>query len=443
MILWRLLVGFICLFAAVLGLADGTYFKQKSIQEVAPSIPFQRALIKYDGKYQSLFIESTLKGPKGQYSWVVPLPKKPLFVKAVKPSYIEAAFSQAKPAIPNYAPRPLLLPILASLLATALFLSAGYRYRNHDADKWIHYFFEGAAALTAFFLLAWGDVRQEHIGLNKKSEVAASAGFATGGLEVEDLGQIGSYRVHVLAAASAAPVMDWLNERSFDVPDSAASAIHDYSFEGWVFLVAQIQKDEDRAMPPHPLKAVVETDSLVYPMRLTGTQRESLRLELVVVGPKRAEVEPLEAWACKDRRIFAQIEHDETDEVGQFDDWEGGLYAVAKEGEVTTYLRADLSPKEMQKDFKIGWTDTEVFSFELLTRDQAVGKTILVGFFILPGAAYVLGIFGLIFGKNLTSAAVFLLIAIAVSAGTSAYKMQNVKVVDVVEMDQSGHKGEP
>ena len=75
--------------------ADGTYFAEKNLKEAKPKIPAQRAVLKFDGKEQIMLIESTLDGPQGTYSWVIPLPAKPTYLKSVNPVYVSQSFDRA------------------------------------------------------------------------------------------------------------------------------------------------------------------------------------------------------------------------------------------------------------------------------------------------------------------------------------------------------------
>jgi hypothetical protein len=250
---------------------------------------------------------------------------------------------------------------------------------------------------------------------------ADAAKTTEGGLHVESYRTVGSYQVSVLHAESAAPAMKWLAEHDIRVPDSARKAMDAYATEGWCFLAAEFRKDSDRPLPPHPLKAVFDTDCPVYPMRLTGTQGHPVFLEMLVIGDKTAEVKGLRAWASSDMPIYVQVPREKR-ESRVFEEWQGESYAMAK-GQIWTYLRAEVPSDAMTRDFEAEWRPYERFAVEVYDREQATRLFLLIATFGLPVLAFGVAFFPLFAGATrwTVGAAVPLALAGAWLCGYSWY----------------------
>jgi hypothetical protein len=214
-------------------------------------------------------------------------------------------------------------------------------------------------------------------------------------LSVESLGSIGSYEVSVLKGQGSGPVLEWLKAHKISVPEKAGAAIDAYAKEGWVFLAAEIRKDEDHPLPPHPLKAVFPTDKAIYPMRLTGTQSGPIHLELAIVGRSKAHVDGMETWSCKNDNVLVSVPTDAQQDERLYDEWDGNLYAMAKNGMVVTYLREDIQPDDMQRDFAIEWQQYEREVVEVYDATQAKDHAKSIGFKWLPWLAFVFGAIGI------------------------------------------------
>ena len=366
-----------------LALPDGTYFRQERV-EVDPIIPTQRAVLKFDGREQIMLVESELSGPEGTYGWVIPLPSKPSYVKAVNPVYIDGSFRQAKPYIRSDAELSIVW-ILLAIAFSAVALTSAWRHRNESKGRKLFMFCLEIAlpiVLCAVFFPVFASA---------KDSAKKSAGDASSA-SVESLGDIGSYSVSVLSGESGAPILEWLSKKGLVVGKESLPVIEAYAKEGWCFLAAEIRKTESRSYPPHPLKAVFPTDKLIYPMRLTGLQDDPLRLELLVVSNRQAEIQGMEAWACDNTPIsvFVDIRAELDREI--YSDWKSGEFGMAKNGEVWTYLRGEFTPEQMTKDFEVTWKTPERFRAEVWDRLGARNHAIELATIWLVGASVILGL---------------------------------------------------
>ncbi len=365
-------------------LADGKFFRQRLI-EAEPTIPFQRAVLKFDGKEQVMMVESNLSGPQGAYGWVIPLPAKPSYVKAVNPAYLEGSFNLVKPRIQGSReidPASVVGPIIFTLIV----LTAGLRYRKHGLGMRIFYFaLELAAMFIAFMVLF-------PVFANAESGRRAASAAAMDRAVVQSLGQVGAYQVSVVSGESGKEILTWLKERDLASDDSAQSVIDAYAKEGWCFLAAEIRKSIDGPYPPHPLKVVFPTDHLIYPMRLTGLQDEPLQLELLVVSNKEAQVPGMQVWACDNRPLAIPIGIDSRQDKEIFSDWRSGQYAMAKHGMVWTYLRGKFKPEAMKTDFGVDWKPMSKFQREVWDREGAQREATKKGLLYLCLSAAVVGL---------------------------------------------------
>jgi Uncharacterized protein conserved in bacteria (DUF2330) len=410
--------------------ADGKFFRPK-LQEATPTIPYQRAVLKFDGYEQVMLVESTLNGPPATYGWVIPLPKKPSYVKAVNPAYIDASFKYVKPRIETQSEFPF-AGLVVAILYAAIALTSGLRHRGREAGMRILFFI-----LETMLPLVLCVVLFPVFAQSKSSAMEAAAVAEMNKVDVESLGTIGSYEVSVVSGNTGEPILKWLRDHKLTVTEKDLPVISAYAKEGWVFLAAEIRKTESGSYPPHPIKAVFPTDRLIYPMRLTGIQDEPLRLELLVVSNREALIPGMESWACdnSDIKVPIGISTDQDKEI--YSDWRTGEYAMAKNGMVWTYLRGEFMPEQMRSDFGVDWRLMQRSRAEVWDAAGAVNHAVGRFAIWLAGVAILVG-FGLCCFSNLTNkvAGGGALITVLVSVSAAAFWYESVKKVDTV-VDQS------
>lgn len=382
-------------------------FAGDELVEARPAIPVQRAVVKWDGELETMIVESTLAAPRGRYGWVVPVPVRPEFVRAVKPEYVSQSFAQVGVPVKRLSTKDPTTALIFAAAISVLLLTAGLRYRNLEVG-WRLCAYAGEALVCALVMLA---VLQNDGPTKIAAKSVASAANPPPGrmkamLDVQSLGTIGSYDVSVLKGEDASEVLNWLRKHHIRVPKSAKSAIENYAREDWFFVAAEFRKDEDRPLPPHPLKVVFRTGEPVYPMRLTGTQDQPLRLELLVVGDRQAKVEPLHLWRSGNDPVVVNVMRDPWMDKEVFGDWKGNQYAMAKDGEVITYLRAEVQPEEMREDYRLTWGPYERFEAEVVDRRQARENAGLMFAGLLPLIAGIFGLVGVGWNQRLAAVAV-------------------------------------
>lgn len=363
---------------ATVARADGAYFRHTigesaaRVREARPNIPSQRAVIKFDGAEQTMLIESVLSGPQGSYAWVVPLPEKPTFVRPVHPSYVARAFEQVKPAPQPLAERNGVAAIVVAVLLGAGVATNGLRYRSTATGARILAWVLECLAAFAIWSVVADATRPAEGGEATPALAEAAQDRAATKATVEDLGIIGSYSVKVVSGERGASIREWLAGNGFLATGAAEGAIDQYVKEGWCFLAAKIEKRGSNPAPPHPLKVVFPTVRCVYPMRLTGTQDGPLFLELLVIAHRRAAIEGLDAWRCQNSQVTVSMGDLVFDKLYKLDEWAPQNYAMAREGDVTTYLRGELAPSEMRRDFEPEWTSFQAYEATVYEKGQAI-----------------------------------------------------------------------
>jgi hypothetical protein len=254
-------------------LADGKMFWP---EKVPPGIPYQRALILFEGGVETLVLQSQYKVPedggKTSIGWVVPVPAPP-DVASLEPGAAYRLFWDL-----NWATQPRITSVSALLALVALAVSV--------------------VALVAYlaFLPAsrhvrvpqWFASRRRVVGELIVLGFAVSLGvtlllpsLSTAGAEVVDVvstQQVGIYDVRVVQSNDTKELIAWLNGNGFAFGGADREAFGAYVSRGWCFVVATIVPSAKE----HPDEVAVEglaaplilrfpRKQPVYPLALTAT----------------------------------------------------------------------------------------------------------------------------------------------------------------------------
>lgn len=332
--------------------ADGKVFTHAAPAE----IPSQSALIVYDGKVQTLAIETRFVAEGKDFAWVVPLPAVPE-IEPGTPGMFASLRAMFLPDLITSRNTPVALAlVLLMLLVLGIWgtlLGAGSRWRI------ILYL----AALVAFlgfgFLLpALGSAR----GIDPRSEVS-----------VLDRKIVGEFETTTLRSSDDASLVVWLSEHGFALPPEARDVVRGYTADGWVFVAVKLRREFQEAdlTAPTPLVFRFPTRSCVYPMRLTGAKATvPLDVELYVFADKAASAPG-----------FASIRHSEmvlaSDPQVQSDVKPSAIVVSHRRvrelvGHAThaTLLRSTLQPSQMITDVPVS------FAMRSLHGSTAIGTSI-------------------------------------------------------------------
>lgn len=236
-------------------LADGKMYMEK----VSPDIPYQRALIMYDGQEQTMVLQSKYAEPTAEASdigWVVPLPAVPELASCDSDSASRLfRFVSAKcgPNVIHVAPW-FVLPFM--IITILMLLDLPKKAREKRAQSCLVVVI---MVIVLFFLAA---MSLPLMGANDVESLKAE--------------QVGIYDVEVIKAENPDDLIDWFKENRFFFDEKDRAAIAHYVDQGWCFVTAHIRPDKQEDAIGYeglanPLIMRFPTPKAVYPLALTGT----------------------------------------------------------------------------------------------------------------------------------------------------------------------------
>ncbi|WP_460304360.1 DUF2330 domain-containing protein [Actinocorallia aurea] len=116
-------------------------------------------------------------------------------------------------------------------------------------------------------------------------------GSAERGATVVDHVEVGPYEVAQLTGTDATAVSRWLDAHDFTLPDDLGGALGPYLAEGWLVVAVRLAPASgslSAGLPP--MRLAYETDTPVYPMRLSATAEGRQPLRLYVLADHRMDV---------------------------------------------------------------------------------------------------------------------------------------------------------
>ena len=338
-------------------LADGMFYWTESIP---PEIPYQRALLLFDGGYETLIVQSKYRMPGSsteEFGWVVPVPSVPELasVEPVLAEHLFFALSKASaPKVSRFSDclcGPLAIiylfitptaGILLLLLWIVSFLTPRLQFIRRR--RWV---VVGTSILLLFIsAMGW-------LGLAAYGNRFMSPGGAVDAVDVISEEKVGIYNVQVVKASEGGDLIGWLNEHQFQFKEEDAQVFDEYVRRGWCFVVAQVdpirstkQNQIAREGLVAPLILRFETDAPVYPLALTATAGHDTQILLYVLGKHKWE---------NDGRL--DLEYAGKGRVGPFEDVCRGalpdMAAACLDDTMLPYLckfKGTLTPAQMEKD---------------------------------------------------------------------------------------------
>ncbi|MEU4805459.1 DUF2330 domain-containing protein [Actinosynnema sp. NPDC023587] len=111
------------------------------------------------------------------------------------------------------------------------------------------------------------------------------------GATVVDRVEIGPYDVAQLSGTDVSAVTEWLGDNDFTLPEALGGALGPYLAEGWLVVAVRLSPASGSlsdGLPP--MRLTFETDTPVYPMRLSKTAEHVQPLRLYVLADHRVDV---------------------------------------------------------------------------------------------------------------------------------------------------------
>ena len=110
-----------------------------------------------------------------------------------------------------------------------------------------------------------------------------SASEHTGPTIIEQV-KVGIYEVTILEATSSDDLVEWFSANDFIVPDGAEEVFQDYIDDGWIFVTMKLEPPEKKYGYVHPIHLTFNSESPVFPMKLTEFSSEDTDLLMYVAG---------------------------------------------------------------------------------------------------------------------------------------------------------------
>ncbi len=277
--------------------SDGKFYYQ---EEIPVDIPYQRAVLGFDGQQEVLVLQSKydLKDAKvmTDFGWVVPIPaipqlagmnsvcwevNFPLLNSITRPKvipiskYFDYAFCIGVSMILGY--------VLVVILSIPFVLFGGKRFGRKKHPKiwtavWLLISI-GIACLAIPNLISMGDRGSEDVDIIHEE-------------------QIGIYDIQVITAGQGSNLYLWLNDNGFHFSQADTIVFNDYLDRKWCFAVAKItptaiqkkQQFYSRGLTD-PLILKFKTDRAVYPLALTATTGQPTEVVLYTFSAHKMECE--------------------------------------------------------------------------------------------------------------------------------------------------------
>jgi hypothetical protein len=337
-------------------LADGMVFRPIAVAANV-SIPDQRALIHFTNGVERLVIETRFTGEGTNFAWVVPLPSQPV---------IEEATTGLFPTL-QYLFRPRITHNVTRYYFGILILIgivALLRLSGRSVFDMVVY-----ALLLLLFLFFAAALLPIAGGLSKAG-ISASVNQE---VSVLDRKIVGVFETATIASPDAHALQSWLTENGFAVPTNSEPIIASYIKDGWVFVAAKLNRDNptNATSTPHPLSFTFKTDKPVYPMRLTGLNSDSLKVELYVFGSERATAKHFKVERCTRPNYPEKPKAWSRGRPATLDIVHPLLRQWMDGAPVATKLTATLSRADMRQDIEINWRSFAEKKNDLFSRAGA------------------------------------------------------------------------
>ncbi|MEV6968260.1 DUF2330 domain-containing protein [Hamadaea sp. NPDC051192] len=119
----------------------------------------------------------------------------------------------------------------------------------------------------------------------------APPGQSANDVTVVDHVEVGPYEVAQLSGTDASAVSRWLTDNGFTLPEALGGALRPYLAEGWLVVAVRLAPTSGSlsdGLPP--MRVAFETESPVYPMRLSSTAELRQPLRLYVLADHRMDM---------------------------------------------------------------------------------------------------------------------------------------------------------
>ena len=357
----------------VCALGDGGFIPSTAFQKV--EIPDQRALIHFaDGK-ETLVIDTAFKGNGTNFAWIIPVPSVP----TVEPA-TTGLFSTLQIIF-----QPKIVHDVTSYYGFAIFVGILVAYALWKRQR-------GESPMDLLIILVLLFILAS---LLLPALGTASVSVSSDEVNVLQRKTVGVYETATLSSRDGQAVFEWLNQNGFVAPTNFIPAIRAYAQEGWYFVASKIRLDASlpEAAKPHPLELTFKTERPVYPLRLTGINNDSCRIELYVFGSGWAQIPHFKVERCAKPSYPGKEEYPVLRRREELRIRHPLLRKLVDGSPIATKLTGQLSSRQMREDAYITWTP---FQEKRLARYSEHGAAVIAANFAVP--VLMIGLLGLLSG---------------------------------------------
>lgn len=234
-------------------IADGSYFYSVTVKEEDVNMDAmggQQALLVKNENDFTMYLQSSVKGNLSDFSWVLPLPAKPLQVTEAPDD---------------------LFTFLNYMTGPRIYI---YEIREKD-DGWCVSFGGSDSASNGGETVTVGNDDLEDL------------------VKVVDAGVVGDFSYEVISSEEEDALVEWLDKNEYYLPEKAEKIISEYIEDGFLFLAAKVRRDLDsdekvNSLPAMKIKFPADT-KMVFPMKITSLSTQS-EVPVLIYAAAKEEV---------------------------------------------------------------------------------------------------------------------------------------------------------
>jgi len=325
-------------------LADGKLYAR---ERVPPDIPYQRALILFQDRKETLVLQSKFESDSGASTnaplgWVIPVPAVPelatmtayeaqgLFfdigiASGPKVTHVRMVCAAVLLGIIAASVLVLFLCLLSSFLPVLKYLRTRRGVFASFAVYGIVFSIVAALSITTF---------------------GTARGWS--GVDILKAEQVGIYDAKVIKSKSSADLIHWLNENGFEFTASDTPVLDSYVHADWCFVVAKVRPEEKNKVAAvdgliDPLILRFGCAEPVYPLALTSTVGVNTELLIYLLSDRKMECGGRLKLHFAGEFEAERLRYSRGRETDLFAAWETDLTYLCK-------FKGNLTPEQMQKD---------------------------------------------------------------------------------------------
>ena len=249
---------------------DGKFYHRS--EDIPAEIPYQRALIVFDGTRETLFLQSSFRFSGNQkeqtLGWVVPVPEVP-DVASMKPEDANRLFGYlwklTAPRVNKLRYEVGLVLFIVLIVLCSRIPIVNYWSTNHPVRFFLGIVILGI--LAAILIPAYNKIETSPEVRVVKAE------------------SVGAYDVQVIQSTASTALTAWLSENGFHFDGSDEKVFDGYIERGWKFVVAKANTGRDSGDDSviaeglvAPIILQFASENPVYPLALTATSGASTQL---------------------------------------------------------------------------------------------------------------------------------------------------------------------